>query len=174
MLASEQRRGRKERMTPGQHVPLIPWATHIIQWPLQRAATRRLWANRKKNGLSSDWSLQLDFMKLELLVIAGQLNCGEYVLKSCTHRPSSQGSRECPKYLRSEVLRQARWQGLSRNKARVAEAARGIIQFESSYHLLRKVVRLTGDIMCLNWAHNDLVDIHNYTAHWKDNEIVSN
>ncbi len=22
--------------------PLIPWATHIIQWPLQRAATRRL------------------------------------------------------------------------------------------------------------------------------------
>ena len=45
-----------------------------------------------KTGLSSDWSLQLDSMKLELLVIAGQLNCGEYVLKSCTHRPSSQGS----------------------------------------------------------------------------------
>ena len=33
-------RERKERMTPGQHVPLIPWATHIIQWPLQRVATR--------------------------------------------------------------------------------------------------------------------------------------
>ncbi|KKR70155.1 MAG: hypothetical protein UU13_C0012G0001, partial [Candidatus Nomurabacteria bacterium GW2011_GWB1_40_7] len=32
----------------------------------------------------SDWSLQLDSMKLELLVITGQLNCGEYVLKSCT------------------------------------------------------------------------------------------
>ena len=29
-------------------------------------------------------------MKLELLVIAGQLNCGEYVLKSCTHNKSAQ------------------------------------------------------------------------------------
>ena len=48
--------GRKERMTQGQHVPLIPWATHIIQWPLQRVATRRLWANRQKRpqfGLKS-------------------------------------------------------------------------------------------------------------------------
>ena len=51
----------------------------------------------QKTDLSPDWSLQLDSMKLELLVIAGQLNCGEYVLKSCTHRPSSQGSREYPK-----------------------------------------------------------------------------
>src|SRR3989344_3718646 len=40
--------GRKERMTPGQHVPLISWATHIIQWPLQRVAKRRLGANRPK------------------------------------------------------------------------------------------------------------------------------
>jgi hypothetical protein len=37
-------------------------------------------------------------MKPELLVIAGQLYCGEYVLESCTHRPSSQGSREYPTY----------------------------------------------------------------------------
>ena len=36
-------------------------------------------------------------MKPELLVIAGQLYRGEYVLKSCTHRPSSQGSWEYPK-----------------------------------------------------------------------------
>jgi len=26
-------------MTPGQHVPLTPWATRIIQWSLQRVAT---------------------------------------------------------------------------------------------------------------------------------------
>ena len=52
-----------------------------------------------KNGASSDWRLQLASMKPELLVIAGQLNRGEYVLKSCTHRPSSQGSREYPKSL---------------------------------------------------------------------------
>ena len=47
--------------------------------------------------LSSDWGLQLAPMKSESLVIAGQLYRGEYVLKSCTHRPSSQGSRGCPK-----------------------------------------------------------------------------
>jgi len=29
-------------------------------------------------------------MKLESLVIAGQLYCGEYVLKSCTHNKSAQ------------------------------------------------------------------------------------
>ncbi len=37
-----------------------------------------------KTGPSSDWSLQLDSMKSESLVIAGQLYRGEYVLKSCT------------------------------------------------------------------------------------------
>jgi hypothetical protein len=30
------------------------------------------WSQSLKNGLSSDWSLQLDSMKLELLVIADQ------------------------------------------------------------------------------------------------------
>ena len=35
-------RGRKVRMTPDQHVPLTPWATHILQWRLQRDATRQL------------------------------------------------------------------------------------------------------------------------------------
>ncbi len=34
---------RKEaRMTPSQHVPLTSWATHMIQWPLQKVATRKL------------------------------------------------------------------------------------------------------------------------------------
>ena len=47
--------------------------------------------------LSSDRGLQLALLKSESLVIAGQLYRGEYVLKSCTHRPSSQGSRGCPK-----------------------------------------------------------------------------
>ncbi len=35
-------------------------------------------------------------MKPESLVIAGQPHCGEYVLESCTHRPSTQGSWEYP------------------------------------------------------------------------------
>ncbi|MEN9614540.1 MAG: hypothetical protein RLZZ347_847 [Candidatus Parcubacteria bacterium] len=84
-------------MTPGQHGPLIPWATHVIQWLLQRDAIPKGGANRYKSSPSSDRGLQLDLLKLESLVITGQLYCGEYVLKSCTHRPSTQGSWERPK-----------------------------------------------------------------------------
>ena len=71
-------------MTPGPHVPLISWATHIIQWRPQRVATEKSRANPNKSRPSSDWGLKLDPMKLDLLVIAGQLYRGEYVLKSCT------------------------------------------------------------------------------------------
>ena len=46
-----------------------------------------------KTGLSSDWSLQLDSMKLESLVTAYQPWRGEYVLGFCTHRLSRQESR---------------------------------------------------------------------------------
>ena len=42
--------------------------------------------------LSSDWSLKLDSMKLDSLVIAHQPWRGEYVPGPCTHRPSSHGS----------------------------------------------------------------------------------
>ena len=45
-----------------------------------------------KTVLSSDRSLQLDYVKLESLVIAYQLRRGEYVPGPCTHRPSSDGS----------------------------------------------------------------------------------
>ena len=47
----------------------------------------------QKAGLSSDCSLQLDYMKLESLVIVDQLRHGEYVPGPCTHRPSRHGSR---------------------------------------------------------------------------------
>ena len=50
-----------------------------------------------KAGLSSDWSLQLDSMKSESLVIAYQQRRGEYVPGPCTHRPSSHGSWGDPK-----------------------------------------------------------------------------
>ena len=42
--------------------------------------------------LSPDRSLQLDFVKLESLVIVYQQWYGEYVPGSCTHRPSHHGS----------------------------------------------------------------------------------
>ena len=44
-----------------------------------------------KADLSPDWSLKLDSMKLELLVIVNQICHGEYVPGSCTHRPSRHG-----------------------------------------------------------------------------------
>ena len=42
------------------------------------------WSESHKAGLSSDWGLQLDPMKLESLVIADQQRCGEYVPGPCT------------------------------------------------------------------------------------------
>ena len=52
-----------------------------------------------KAPLSSDRSLQPDFVKLDSLVIAHQPRRGEYVPGPCTHRPSSHGSRGYLKYV---------------------------------------------------------------------------
>jgi len=71
-------------MTRDQHGPLIPWATHVLQWRIQWVAKSRDGANPIKVRPSSDWSLQLDSMKSESLVIADQLCRGEYVLELCT------------------------------------------------------------------------------------------
>jgi len=35
-------------MTSNQHGPLTPWATHMIQWPVQRVAKSRDGANPRK------------------------------------------------------------------------------------------------------------------------------
>ena len=50
----------------------MTWATHVLQWPVQREAKERSGANPRKAGLSSDCRLQLACMKSELLVIADQ------------------------------------------------------------------------------------------------------
>ncbi len=47
-------------------------ATRVLQWTVQRAAKPRGGANLLKAVLSPDWSLKLDSMKLESLVIADQ------------------------------------------------------------------------------------------------------
>ena len=62
-----------------------------------RALLSRERLRTAKTLLSSDWSLQLDSMKLDSLVIAHQPWRGEYVPGPCTHRPSSHGSLECLK-----------------------------------------------------------------------------
>ncbi len=59
------------------------------------------WSQSQKAGLSSDWSLQPDSMKVESLVIAHQPWRGEYVPGPCTHRPSGHGSRG---YLKTVTL----------------------------------------------------------------------
>ncbi len=59
------------------------------------------WSQSQKAGLSSDWSLQPDSMKVESLVIAHQPWRGEYVPGPCTHRPSSHGNRG---YLKTVTL----------------------------------------------------------------------
>ena len=63
----------------------------------QRVAKPQGKANPIKTGLSSDWGLQLAPMKLESLVTVDQPCHGEYVLGSCTHRPSHQESEGYPK-----------------------------------------------------------------------------
>ncbi len=52
-----------------------------------------------KSFLGSDWSLQLDSMKSDSLVMAHQLRRREYVPGPCTHRPSHHESRLHPKSL---------------------------------------------------------------------------
>ena len=90
--------GRKARMTPNQHGPLMTWAAHVVQWPVQCVRCRKAEINRNKAGLSSDWGLKPALMKLESLVIANQLCGDEYVPEACTHRPSRQASWEQPKH----------------------------------------------------------------------------
>ncbi len=50
----------------------MPRATHVLQGPIQWVANPQGGANPIKTGPSSDWSLQLDSMKLESLVIPDQ------------------------------------------------------------------------------------------------------
>ena len=60
---------------------------------MQDCKVEQILQNQPQYGLRS----ATDLMKLESLVIPGQPNRGEYVLESCTHRPSTQGSWGCPK-----------------------------------------------------------------------------
>src|SRR5229473_5507430 len=72
-------------------------AAHVLQCPVQNDPRPRGGGNLSKTGLSSDWSLQLDSMKPESLVMAHQLRRREYVPGPCTHRPSHHGSHLYPK-----------------------------------------------------------------------------
>jgi hypothetical protein len=74
-------------MTSSQHGPYALGYTHATM-DVNKGKQYREVEPIQKYVLSSDCSLQLDCMKSESLVTAGQLNCGEYVPGPCTHRPS--------------------------------------------------------------------------------------
>jgi len=50
-------------MTSNQHGPLIPWATHVLQWKVQWVANPQGGANPIKTFPSSDRGLQLALVK---------------------------------------------------------------------------------------------------------------
>ena len=52
-------------------MPLMFWATHVLQWSVQKAQSRE-GELISKTDPSSDCRLQLAYMKLELLVIVDQ------------------------------------------------------------------------------------------------------
>ncbi len=58
-------------MTSSPHGPCIQGYTRATMAGTKGSYTAR-WSESQKAGLSSDWSLQLDSMKLESLVIADQ------------------------------------------------------------------------------------------------------
>ena len=83
-------------MTSSHHALYVQGYTRATMAGTTGCNTAR-WSESLKAGLSSDWSLQLDSMKAELLVIANQQRRGEYVPGPCTHRPSHHESQEHPK-----------------------------------------------------------------------------
>ena len=83
-------------MTSSQHGSYVWGFTHATMDATEGRDTAR-WSQSQKYVLSSDCSLQLDYMKSESLVNAGQLYCVEYVPGSCTHRPSSHSNCFHPK-----------------------------------------------------------------------------
>ena len=89
---------RKVWMMSSQHAPYILGYTRTTMVGTMSRKPAKA-SQSQKPYLSSDCTLQLECMKVESLVIAGQLYSGEYVPGSCTHCPSHHGSRLFPKSL---------------------------------------------------------------------------
>ena len=83
-------------MRSSHHAPYTLGCTHATMAGTKSSEVARR-SKSQKAGLSSDWSLQLDSMKPESLVNAGQQYGVEYVPGPCTHRPSSHESWFFPK-----------------------------------------------------------------------------
>ena len=89
-------RQRKVGMTSSQYGPYAQGCTRATMAGTEGSdAARR--SQPQRAGLSSDWGLQPDPMKSDLLVTAYQLRRRECVPGPCTHRPSHHESRLHPK-----------------------------------------------------------------------------
>ena len=97
-------------MRSSQHGLYVRGYTRVTMRATKRCQPAR-GSQSQKTVLSSDCRLQLACMKLESLVTAGQLNCGEYVPGPCTHRPSSHLSLLHPKPV-AQPAREAGAQGV--------------------------------------------------------------
>ena len=78
-------------MTSDHHAPYVQGFTHATMAGTTGCDLVR-GSGSLKTGLSSDCSLELDYMKLDLLVMVSQPHHREYVPVPCTHRPSHHGS----------------------------------------------------------------------------------
>ena len=83
-------------MTSSPHAPYVQGYTRATLARTEGCDTAR-WSESLKARLGSDCRLKLACMKAELLVIADQQCCGEYVPGPCTHRPSHHGNEQRPK-----------------------------------------------------------------------------
>ena len=77
-------------------MPLMTWATHVLQWPRQREAIPRGGAKLQK---WSQFGLQAATRLHEVGIASnrGSACHGEYVPGPCTHRPSHHESWKYPK-----------------------------------------------------------------------------
>ncbi len=83
-------------MTSSQHAPYTLGVTRNTMVETIRSDLAKA-SESVKLSLNSDRRLQLAYVKPESLVIAGQLNGGEYVPGPCTHRPSQEKSKSVSK-----------------------------------------------------------------------------
>src|SRR6201988_1765084 len=85
---------------------LTGWATHVLQWRGQWAATQRCDANPKK---PSQFRLHSATRVHEVGIASnrGSACRGEYVPGPCTHRPSHHGSWLYPKAVRYPAMEAA-------------------------------------------------------------------
>ena len=86
---------RKVGTTSSHHGPYAQGVARATMAGTERRDTER-WSKSQKAGPSSDWSLQLDSMKLESLVIADQhaaVNTFPGLVHTARHAMEAEGTR---------------------------------------------------------------------------------